>query len=70
MPAPVRLVERLTRQRDRSGFDCGIQPLNAYLRQQARQDADKHVAAPFVLVEPPSRAVLGYVVRFRHFLLN
>ena len=60
MPAPARLVERLTRQHDRSGFDCGIEPLTAYLRLRARQDAEKHVAAPFVLIEPPSRAVLGY----------
>ena len=60
MPAPARRVERLTRQHDRSSFDCGIEPLNAYLRLQARQDAEKHVAAPFVLIEPPSRAVLGY----------
>jgi predicted GNAT family N-acyltransferase len=60
VPAPARRVERLTRQHDRSSFDCGIEPLNAYLRRQARQDAEKHVAAPFVLIEPPSRAVLGY----------
>jgi len=60
VPAPARRVERLTRQHDRSSFDCGIEPLNAYLRLQARQDAEKHVAAPFVLIEPPSRAVLGY----------
>ncbi len=60
MAVPPRLLERLTRQHDRSRFDCGIEPLNAYLRQRARQDAEKHVAAPFVLVEPPSRAVLGY----------
>jgi predicted GNAT family N-acyltransferase len=60
VPVPARLVERLTTQHDRSRFDCGIDPLNAYLRQQARQEAEKHVAAPFVLIEPPSTAVLGY----------
>jgi len=60
VPVPARLVERLTRQHDRSNFDCGVAALNAYLRQQARQDAEKHVAAPFVLVEPPNRAALGY----------
>lgn len=60
MPVPARLVERLTRQHDRSSFDCGVAALNAYLRQQARQQAEKHVAAPFVLVEPPNRVVLGY----------
>jgi predicted GNAT family N-acyltransferase len=60
VPVPACLVERLTRQHDRSSFDCGVAALNAYLRQQARQQAEKHVAAPFVLVEPPNRVVLGY----------
>ena len=30
------------------------------MQQQARQDADKRVAAPFVLTEPPALRVLGY----------
>jgi len=34
--------------------------LDRYLHQQARLDADKHVAAPFVLIEPPRFEVLGY----------
>jgi predicted GNAT family N-acyltransferase len=34
--------------------------LDRYLQQQARQDAEKRVAAPFVLVEPPATKVLGY----------
>lgn len=53
-------IEQLTRQHDRGKFDCGVDTLNAYLRQQARQDAEKRVAAPFVLIEPPSGAILGY----------
>ena len=28
--------------------------------QQARQDADKRVAAPFVLIDPPAARVVGY----------
>lgn len=31
-----------------------------YLRQLARQDADKRVAAPSVAVSPPDTHVLGY----------
>lgn len=31
-----------------------------YLKQLARQDADKRVAAPFVAVNPPDTHVLGY----------
>lgn len=62
MPGPVTTlrVEPLGKTHDRSSFACGSEPLDRYLRQQARQDADKRVAAPFVLVEPPSRQVLGY----------
>lgn len=53
-------IEALDKRHDRASFSCGIEALDRYLRQQARQDADKHVAAPFVLVEPPSAEVLGY----------
>jgi predicted GNAT family N-acyltransferase len=53
-------VEALSRRHARDGFSCGSEPLDRYLRQQARQDADKRVAAPFVLVEPPDAEVLGY----------
>lgn len=53
-------IEALTKRHARDNFTCGSQALDRYLRQQARQDADKHVAAPFVLVEPPSAEVLGY----------
>lgn len=34
--------------------------LDRYLQQQARQDAEKRVAAAFVLIEPPAINVLGY----------
>ena len=34
--------------------------MDRYLQQQARQDAEKRVAVPFVLVEPPAAKVLGY----------
>lgn len=53
-------VEPLSRQHDRTAFDCGAEALDRYLKQQARQDADKRVAAPFVAVQPPDTRVLGY----------
>ena len=53
-------VEALGRQHDRLGFSCGSDPLDQYLRTQAGQDARKRVAAPFVLCEGESHAVLGY----------
>ena len=53
-------IEALTKRHDRAGFACGAAALDRYLQQQARQDAEKHVAAPFVLVDPPGAEVLGY----------
>lgn len=64
MPANPRetdyRVEPLGKQHDRSAFSCGVEPLDRYLREQARQDARKRAAAPFVLCEGKSNAVLGY----------
>ena len=62
MPKPVTpyRVAALGKGHDRSSFACGSEPLDRYLQQQARQDADKRVAAPFVLLEPPASTVLGY----------
>lgn len=48
------------RHHDRTAFRCGAEALDRYLKQQARQDADKRVAAPFVAVDPPDARVLGY----------
>lgn len=50
----------LEKGHDRSTFDCGNEDLNRYLKQQARQDAEKYAAAPFVLVEPDTFIVRGY----------
>lgn len=57
--APEYIVP-LEQGHDRSVFDCGNEDLNRYLKQQARQDAEKYVAAPFVLVEPDTPIVRGY----------
>ncbi|MYN07705.1 GNAT family N-acetyltransferase [Massilia sp. FT127W] len=57
--APEYVVP-LQKEHDRSAFDCKNDGLNRYLKQQARQDAEKYVAAPFVLVEPDAPVVRGY----------
>jgi GNAT superfamily N-acetyltransferase len=59
-PASGLRIEALAKRHERAGFTCGAEALDRYLHQQARQDADKHVAAPFVLIEPPGAEVLGY----------
>jgi GNAT superfamily N-acetyltransferase len=50
----------LEKTHDRKSFDCGNEDLNRYLREQARQDAEKRVAAPFVVTQPNSSSVLGF----------
>ncbi len=34
---------------DRAAFSCGVEPLDRYLKQQARQDLRRNVAAVFIL---------------------
>ena len=62
MPAPSTpyRIAALGKSHDRATFDCGSAALDRYLHQQARQDAEKSVAAPFVLIKPPALRVLGY----------
>ncbi|MFN8593502.1 MAG: GNAT family N-acetyltransferase [Thermomicrobiales bacterium] len=53
-------IERLGRHHDRAAFTCGEDSLDTYLRQRARQDADRNVAAVFVLGDPTTDRVAGY----------
>ena len=53
-------ISPLTKAHERKTFDCGHEDLNRYLREQARQDAEKRVAAPFVLTQPGDPKVLGF----------
>lgn len=46
---------------DRAAFRCSSAPLTAYLQQTARKDAERHLAATFVMVaESDPAVVLGY----------
>lgn len=55
------LIQPLTKHHDRAGFSCGNEILDRYLNAMAGQDARRHIAAPFVLVEKNSpKTVLGY----------
>lgn len=42
--------ERLAKRHDRKGFGCGVDELDRWFRERARQDQDRHVAAVLVLV--------------------
>lgn len=55
------LVEPLRKQHDRAAFSCGNPALDQYLKERARQDARRYVAAPFVLIPGPGeKTILGY----------
>jgi GNAT superfamily N-acetyltransferase len=46
----VLSVELLASNHDRMAFDCGVPVLNSYLHRYARQDFERGVATPYVLV--------------------
>ena len=56
---PEFQVQPLGPHHDRRGFSCGVEPLDNYLKRQARQDVSKRVAAVFVL-SPDSRTIAGF----------
>lgn len=55
-------IEELDPKRhDRAGFDCGVEPLNRYLRTLATQHRGKGIATTFMLVDTAAPAlILGY----------
>jgi len=59
----VRKIELLAKSHDRDGFDCGSEPLNVFLKQTARQHAERGISRTFVLVEEDAaepRPILGF----------
>ena len=56
------VIEPLDTRHDRGAFDCGIDQMNVFLRQTARQHAAKHVGVTHVAVEEiGATRILGYV---------
>lgn len=56
-------LEILDQSHDRNGFDCGSAPLNHYIRQVARQHAERGISRVFVLVddgEQIQKPILGF----------
>jgi len=56
-------IELLTKSHDRDGFDCGSEPLNAFLKQTARQHAARGISQTFVLVDEQAaepKPILGF----------
>ncbi len=44
-------IELLAKSHDRDGFECGIEPLNLFLKQTARQHAERGISRTYVLVD-------------------
>ena len=56
-------VELLAKDHDRDGFDCGSEPLNLYLKQTARQHAERGISRTFVLVDEAAatpKPIIGF----------
>lgn len=56
-------IELLTKSHDREGFDCEVEPLNLFLKQTARQHAERGISRTYVLVDENAVApkpIVGY----------
>lgn len=57
----LQVLELDGRLHDRAGYDCGVEPLNRYLKELATQHRAKGIATTFVLVDSDQPArILGY----------
>ena len=54
------IIEPLGKHHDRAAFDCGVEPLNRYIHEQAGQDTKKKIAATFILAGDAASAIAGY----------
>jgi ribosomal protein S18 acetylase RimI-like enzyme len=59
----VHRIESLAKSHDRDGFDCGNEPLDLFLKQTARQHADRGISRTFVLVNDDAaepKPIIGF----------
>lgn len=54
--------EQLSRQHDRSAFDCGVEELNTFIQKTARRQDERHLVRTTVLVsaDRPERILAYY----------
>ena len=57
---PVYRILPLDPRYDRSGFDCGVEALDRYLRMQVGQDSRKRVTACFMACPSGEQTIAGY----------
>ena len=55
------VIEEITRQHNRKTFNCGIEELNQFLQQHARQKTVKHISKTYVACrDSASTTIMGY----------
>ncbi|MCA9250877.1 MAG: GNAT family N-acetyltransferase [Phycisphaerales bacterium] len=59
MNRPFR-IESLTQERDRTTFDCGVEPLNDYFQVRVGQDMRRRVTACYVAIDNATDQIAGY----------
>jgi GNAT superfamily N-acetyltransferase len=66
------VFEPLAKHHDRLAFRCGVPELDEYLQRRARQDAERHVAAVYVMVpaDEPQRIAGFYTLSSASVILD
>jgi ribosomal protein S18 acetylase RimI-like enzyme len=55
------IIEPLNPTHDRTGFLCGVEALDRYLKKQAKQDIKRRISRVFVATKPDKpKVVIGY----------
>lgn len=54
------IIEKLSKDHQKSDFDCGNALLNNYIQKQAKQDVTRDLAACYILNNDSEKRVLGY----------
>lgn len=55
------VIAPLNPTHDRTGFECGVDALDRYLKRQAKQDSKRRIARVFVATKPDNpSSVIGY----------
>lgn len=54
------IIEKLSKNHNKSDFDCENELLNNYIRKQAKQDVNRDLSACYILNDRIDKRVLGY----------
>lgn len=49
------LIEPLNSEHNRSGFECGVDSLDNYIKKQAKQDIKRRISRVFIATEPENQ---------------